>query len=116
MVINQYKFYLLGIFLQLSLVWSLRKDANEKSEIFCYSETKDHVQKQHYSLETSYPTIDVKYYKVDGCTPEKIWIVSRHGTRYPSGNKMNKLKVKLPHVSHMSLKIYFQKTNKFFRF
>lgn len=105
MVVYQYIFYILGIFLQLSvLVWSLSKNADKNVDNFCYSKAKDHPQRQHYSLETSYPVIEANdYHKVDGCTPEKIWIISRHGTRYPSGNKMDKLKHKLPHVCHISL-------------
>lgn len=37
-----------------------------------------------------------------GCTARKIWMVSRHGTRYPSGNDFNKL-YNLPEVNICSI-------------
>lgn len=33
-----------------------------------------------------------------GCAPERLWFVSRHGTRYPNEKKIRSIKKKLPTV------------------
>lgn len=62
---------------------------NHKSrlcESYCYSLDKEHSQNVMYSSKTAYQFVKSHNPNFDlpGCKPTKFWMLSRHGTRYPS--------------------------------
>ncbi|KAJ8975347.1 hypothetical protein NQ317_000275 [Molorchus minor] len=55
----------------------------------------------HLSSETPYRLVSNKsFYRIqyDGCTPKKIWMVIRHGTRNPSISKIEQINNRLPDI------------------
>lgn len=88
---------------------------------YCYT-TDDHkLQRQYYSLETPHPHDHSRNYEIPGknlhshtklfiynnmhtvylnkdCYPTKIWLVTRHGTRYPARTDTRTIAKFLPYV------------------
>lgn len=53
---------------------------------YCFAEDRDRPQVKRFSTKTPYEfarTENRRYFNVPNCTPEKFWILSRHGTRLP---------------------------------
>uniref|UniRef100_A0A336LK28 Multiple inositol polyphosphate phosphatase 1 n=1 Tax=Culicoides sonorensis TaxID=179676 RepID=A0A336LK28_CULSO len=64
-------------------------------EDYCYSSDRDKSQVLRYATKTAYEfakgaQTNNDYY-VPNCEPKKIWILSRHGTRYPTGKEMKRM-------------------------
>lgn len=84
--------YILGKYFLLSLIAHPSVDDN-----YCYSTDRVKAQQKHYSLQTKH----VEYRQTlestmpgknsfsaeilnNYCKPKQIWLIMRHGTRYPS--------------------------------
>ncbi|XP_063698995.1 multiple inositol polyphosphate phosphatase 1-like [Culicoides brevitarsis] len=64
-------------------------------EDYCYSSDRDKTQVLRFATKTAYEfakgaQTNNDYY-VPNCEPKKIWILSRHGTRYPSAKEMKQM-------------------------
>lgn len=101
----QYTLIFIGSFSQLVFAAIDRNQSVPASH--CYSAKKNHAQRKYFSLETQHPQANNNTnYKLDGCVPEKIWFVARHGTRYPSTGKFQDIEEVLPVVSvHRTIKL-----------
>lgn len=74
-------------------------------DIYCYSTDNSKPQRKHYALETPHPPDYTEMFEIPDCQPAKIWIVTRHGTRYPSSGSLKKLAQNIPDVNIMSMSI-----------
>lgn len=65
---------------------------SSKEEIFCEADEKNPYV--YFGTKSSYELIrqNKTYRSVPGCEPIKLWLLSRHGTRYPSVDKMERMK------------------------
>lgn len=63
---------------------------------YCYALDAERVQAAHFGSKTSYEIAKgpetTRKYLVPNCSPIKMWILSRHGTRLPQKNTMERLK------------------------
>ncbi|XP_013107819.2 multiple inositol polyphosphate phosphatase 1 [Stomoxys calcitrans] len=61
---------------------------------YCFGKDTMRPQTRHFTSKTAYQiaksTNMDKQYLVPGCTPQKIWILHRHGTRLPSKSTIQK--------------------------
>ncbi|KAH8395305.1 hypothetical protein KR222_008568 [Zaprionus bogoriensis] len=57
-------------------------------EDYCFGRDSERLQTRQFSSKTAYQIVKGtnmdKQYQVPGCTPKKIWIFHRHGTRLPT--------------------------------
>lgn len=63
---------------------------------YCYDLDSERVQAAHFGSKTSYSIAkgpeSGRQYLVPNCNPVKIWMQTRHGTRLPEANTMERLK------------------------
>lgn len=82
---------------------------------YCYDLDDERVQAAHFGSKTSYNIAKgpetARKYLVPNCSPVKMWILSRHGTRLPEKYTMEKLKL----LEDVSIYIYSSLCIKYIR-
>lgn len=60
---------------------------------YCFSEDPIRPQSAMFSIHTAYETVRGKSINanVSACTPSKLWMIGRHGTRLPNANAINNM-------------------------
>lgn len=96
-MISQYKMKPQITFLPLLLVFLLNtaKAQSDCCEDYCYSRDRDKPQATRYGTKTPYQvakgaSTNNNYY-VPNCEPQKIWLLSRHGTRLPTAKEIPRM-------------------------
>lgn len=71
----------------------------------CYSTDIEKSQQKYYALQTKSPNFEpnVNFEELSGCSPVRVWLLNRHGTRYP--NKMTRNNYKT--LEKVRLKFFF---------
>ncbi|XP_039290995.1 multiple inositol polyphosphate phosphatase 1 [Nilaparvata lugens] len=75
----------------LSLVSILNAVEFDRKEV-CYATNQEPYL--HFASKTAYEFVygKKKYQPIPNCTPKQVWILARHGTRYPSQEEIVKLR------------------------
>lgn len=81
-----------AVVVSLLLILPVQILGQECCEEYCYSSDRDKSQALRYATKTAYELAkhvpSNNDYYVPNCEPKKIWLLSRHGTRYPSAKEM----------------------------